>query len=668
MSVIRSSKRITKKVLDNRVGKEYFSLNDISDNTKVVSFDIFDTLILRDVDKPSDVFKIIEKEYNIPGFYKKRIMAEQEARKKDPCNPEVKIEDIYNSYEGISQEEAAKYIDFELQTEMDLCHPNLDIVPFYEACKEKYKVIITSDMYISNDMMEKILISCGITGYIKLYVSCDVGRSKYNKGELFEHIASDLKIRTDEITHFGDDYKSDYMNAKSKGVHANKLRRLQRNKLISDYLVRNGKKKNSEQFGIIYNFIRNTTSKDFDFYYRFGYENVGVLLWSFCKWLIEKMSSENIEQVLFIARDGYMIKEVYDALGYSKVIPSYYFEMSRRSAMIPASFSKGLSYDEMLEIIRLPACIKAGQLLEAWGLEETDYKDVLIELEIDDNTEYRRSGLKEEIRIRNLYDRVKEDIKANAAKEYELFLKYLEKYHLEKKTALVDIGWSATIQKELIKTRKNEGLDVDVRGFYLALDRTSSVNSEDLNAEGFLWDHYNVYSDEPEEGAYVGMIETLFHEQLGSVKKYSSDGDDVLAKRYPYEYEMPGGILDEISVLNRIQQGTTDFTKAISDRSHSEVISLNGKEAFGLLKNCIMEPSMEMIKNFGSIRYFDIGDFTYLAKPKMSLGRYILNPKRFTRDFYEAEWPIGFLKAVLRINISYEGLWNTLWYIKHANK
>jgi hypothetical protein len=183
-----------------------------------------------------------------------------------------------------------------------------------------------------------------------------------------------------------------------------------------------------------------------------------------------------------------------------------------------------------------------------------------------------------------------------------------------------------------------------------------------------LWDHYNADNKELEEGAFVGIIETLFHEQAGSVKKYSFYEDSVIAEKYPYEYQMPGGLLDEYRILEDIQNGTVAFVESIKLRKFLKYIELNEKQAFRLLRQCFMEPSAELISKFGAIRYFDARSYTYLAKPKMNLARYVFKPKEFLTDFYESEWPIGFLKAVLKINISYEWLWNFLWSIRHVSR
>ncbi len=46
----------------------------------VISFDIFDTLLLRPFIKPTDLFWYIETKYNIKGFHQARILAEMQSR------------------------------------------------------------------------------------------------------------------------------------------------------------------------------------------------------------------------------------------------------------------------------------------------------------------------------------------------------------------------------------------------------------------------------------------------------------------------------------------------------------------------------------------------------------------------------------------------------------
>ncbi len=664
--MITKIKKNVKRFLDNEVGRNMLEITDIDSDTKIVSFDIFDTLIVRDVNKPVDVFKIMETRLGIHDFYNKRIEAEKKAREKQENTDEVTIEDIYRSFDNMSEEDTLQMCKTELEIEKSLCHPNRDILPFYEKCLQKYRVIIVSDMYFPQEMMAELLTSCGITGYQKLYISCDIMKSKASAGELLKYVADNLGVKCSEITHIGNDFKADYLNAKRIDLKAIKVKTKAPDRLICEESREKYNDDETTQFNLIYSFINNTTDITDDFYYRFGYENFGVLLWGFCKWLIEELKSEHIEQVLFVARDGYIIKKVYDSMGYSEIVPSYYFEMSRRSAIVPSALSKGLSYDEMIKAVSLPARINIMQFFDAWGLEIEKYKDALLVCGIKENEIFWLSKLAEEVKIQKLYECLKKDIVQNAHDERNLYTEYIRQFHFEKKTALVDIGWAGTIQKQLISSLNDLEMNHNVFGYYLALDKRAQ-NNRDLDgfrAKGFLWDHLNNCDNSLEEGLFVGLFESFFLEQEGSVKKYLRNQDDIIAVRYKYEYLLPGEIVNEIECVRKVQLGAMTFVDRVKSSYINEMLINNGKNVFRFLRSCLVEPSREIVKRFGEFRFFDMGDYTYLAFPKRNMVGYLFHPKEFVADFYESQWPIGFLKSVILVPISYECLWGFLRVIK----
>ena len=53
------------------------SIFKLMDKASVISFDIFDTLLVRPYMRPSDMFFHLEKVYNCPGFSEQRVQAEQ---------------------------------------------------------------------------------------------------------------------------------------------------------------------------------------------------------------------------------------------------------------------------------------------------------------------------------------------------------------------------------------------------------------------------------------------------------------------------------------------------------------------------------------------------------------------------------------------------------------
>ena len=83
-------KKAIKKILYKLFSKEYKDIYKEIENYKYISFDIFDTLIKRNVEKPTDIFELIPKRYNkeLKNFKEKRINAEHIARKQS------KFEDV----------------------------------------------------------------------------------------------------------------------------------------------------------------------------------------------------------------------------------------------------------------------------------------------------------------------------------------------------------------------------------------------------------------------------------------------------------------------------------------------------------------------------------------------------------------------------------------------
>ncbi len=185
----------------------------------VVSFDIFDTLVLRRCDQPADVFDAVGQKLGRDDFRRIRTEAEKTARQiamRERGTLEVSIRDIYGVLEkeyGIPAEEG---IDTEFQTELEYCFANPELLDVFQSLRQKGRtVVIVSDMYLPHGMMERLLEHVGYTGYEKLYVSCDYGRSK-GDGSLFRLVQSEYRGRN--IVHIGDNERSDVENARRCGI------------------------------------------------------------------------------------------------------------------------------------------------------------------------------------------------------------------------------------------------------------------------------------------------------------------------------------------------------------------------------------------------------------------------------------------------------------------
>jgi predicted HAD superfamily hydrolase len=189
----------------------------------IISFDIFDTLVMRNVYYNKDVFRIMAQEldpvWNIDFF---EIRTEAERVLSQETYPY--IEEIYayisDRYPCLKGHEQA-LIDREIELETELILPRHDVVEmFYLAQKLQKQVYIVSDMYMHHDTLAAILEKNGIHGYKKLLVSSEYRSSKPQ--HLFEHYLKEIPEGT--FLHIGDSWACDIIPSGKLGIDSFRLK------------------------------------------------------------------------------------------------------------------------------------------------------------------------------------------------------------------------------------------------------------------------------------------------------------------------------------------------------------------------------------------------------------------------------------------------------------
>ena len=125
------------------------------DEHSIISFDIFDTLLVRPYVRPTHLFVHVEKAYRCRGFAAERIDAERRARIRHKEMEDVTLDMIYEEINGEFRRMKQRELDWE---EMVLrVNPELKQVYDYALTRGK-KIVITSDMYLPTDFLSKILV------------------------------------------------------------------------------------------------------------------------------------------------------------------------------------------------------------------------------------------------------------------------------------------------------------------------------------------------------------------------------------------------------------------------------------------------------------------------------------------------------------------------------
>ena len=257
----------------------------------IITFDVFDTLIIRDVEKPSDVFRHC---YGFSGKYS-RIIAEESARKKTERG-EITLREIEDCFR--------KKCDKEIEFEKKICRANPEMLEVYNELRGMGKTVYAiSDMYLDAKVISDILTNEGYhpDGVI---VSSEFGCSKKN-GDLFRHFMKEYQYHEEEILHIGDNRESDYEGAGKAGIKAILV---PKHKDCLKY------RRFSYRTDELDSFINHGLNGIEDSMQRIGYEVVGPMVLSFCQWVHKKCMENNFERLYFLARDMHFTFDIYNRI------------------------------------------------------------------------------------------------------------------------------------------------------------------------------------------------------------------------------------------------------------------------------------------------------------------------------------------------------------------
>lgn len=613
----------------------------------IISFDIFDTLLKRNVKNPEDVFKIMEYKIGYEGFANKRIEAEKRAR----CTvnkEEVTLEDIYSYFD---KDNKKNLMQLEIDTEKSLLTVNPVLKDIYKICKDKNKIIyIISDMYIPKNYIEEILKKCGIDNYKNLYISCEEEKTK-RTGSLFAEFLRREKINPKQVLHIGDSYKSDYINPRQYGMSSYLIFNSCPNKLRKYLHIR---KKQNLEIEYLDFFINNHSYTD-DYYYKFGFSAFGPFLYGYVRWLHNNFIDNKIDKVFFLARDGMIMQKAYQLCFGKQCIENSYLEVSRRSLRVPVLWMD-TRFETLLGMLSPSEMISIKSIFDGVGLEIENYNDLIEKYNFSENTVFFRNSILNNKELLSLYDELIPDILSNSKHEYNLLIQYLDENSVKGKFAIVDIGWSGGMQRYLDQTLEKLEISHEIFGYYTGIANYYKRNKDvvkNLQLNGYLFDFSHNKYDRDLRSGFVGLFELLFLEQNGSVKKYKKNGETTEAIRYEYEYIVNGKATVELEKIKIIQKAALDFVQIAADDENLAMFDFSSQDLFQNLYRYGGHPNKEDINKFGYFRFFDEGITTKLADPKSQIY-YMFHLKKFKKEFLSSRWKIGFLKAVFKINLPYD--------------
>ncbi|GAM09744.1 putative protein [Geobacter sp. OR-1] len=450
---------------------------------EVITFDIFDTLVTRPLIDPDTVFDLLEidaaRSEDVKNFREIRKRAESEIRGEIGFSRDVGIEEIYHRIRAILKIDGSiieRLCKHEMEIEVCFTRARPEVVEALRFAKEHNKhVILMSDMYLDAKTIRAILTANGIAGYDELYLSSELGVRKDNATmwmKLLENYS-----RT-SILHIGDNEHSDVQipsELKIAVYHVMSPKNLFNNSFIGRELKTFSLAHNianSAILGMTINYLCNNPfamhdyAGDYKFSNKhgFGYAVIGPVIFAYLTWLLKSVIKDNIVKILFLAREGYLLKRIFDmflkhkdvANKITERIETVYLLASRRATTVPAI----ANLEDALYILKKPYKGDLFNLMETRFGISTSYlkgKNVAssyVELPTDIN---KIAGI-----VRNNFDA----ILAVASKENGNYLTYLNELGINADKvgiAVSDVGYSGNIQKALSRL-----LGSSLTGYYFA--------------------------------------------------------------------------------------------------------------------------------------------------------------------------------------------------------
>ena len=609
----------------------------------LVSFDVFDTAILRPLARPTDLFQLLQPRIQqLPGagrleFHTVRPLAERQARERawqTRRATEVTLAEIYaviRETTGLVPDVIEQMRQLEIAAEKFVCRPNPVISEVYQWCLAHQKrVVFISDTYLPEPVIAKILDAGGYRQRDGLLVSCTVGKTKAT-GELFVEALARFPYPPADWLHIGDNAESDVAQARNHQLVTWRCPRAEIRETSS--------LGESVTLGLIANRPMSTFWPDF------GYTVAGPLFIGFTEWLIDQAAQRKLQRLYFLSRDGLIMQRVYETLtaGESAALEARYLFASRRALNVAAIDELD---DRVLDFLMSgTSVLEAAQFVQRLGIDWREHAAV-----------FQASGFSspqqpvatpaDRTCLRKLLLALAEPIRARASAERPVLVEYLAAAGLRNggRVGVVDIGWHGTMQRNLTNLLRAAGAHTEIVGLYLGTYK-HAVAVPDL---GYPHDAYLFVLGQPAAAVdliqtCVEIVELLFSATEGSVTRIDRDANGAFVPVRDASDLEP----HRVDSIQKLQAGALEFVDDYARlKNRFYQLRLPREVALTQLERVLLAPTRQEAECLGEIPhgegFGDVYTQRFIARPpapRLLLTR----PRKFRRQIRQAFWRVGCL-------------------------
>jgi len=630
----------------------------------VVSFDVFDTALTRNLETPVDVFCLVEDTLikalgdQFEGYANKREQAEQKARfiGARENRTEITFKDIFDVIVGDHPEYAqyrSQMESHEIEAEHASCFAVPEIVAAINLCiSRNIRVVFVSDMYLSEHHIRSLLKNAGYTPLDDLLVSSETGCTKADGSQWA--LLTDLCGPDAKILHVGDNDWSDVKSPRQAGLAAMVFKRARSphrpGALLTPDILPYSRLNRAVTLSTPIEKLDASTPHDT--IQTLGSSWGAIVAGSYVRWIAQRATSLGLSHLYFCARDGQLTQRAWHAAGLDKQtqITSSYLYISRRALNFGAAaiscrptYLSPHTLDILCNVFRketLSSILNRADLTNLKPLVDDAIK-TFGSLECVITPKY---GVPE---LKHCMSRHSRLIYAHLVKFLENAQKYLCQEGLHKgRVGIVDIGWHGSMQASIANILDNAGHQPQLYGLYAGLWSAAKANRARAGwLEGAFSNDYMRMDQLSGLHNAVAILENSFSAKEGTTLGYQEDGQ----RMYPVLAECEIGPKQFDDLIFPFQSSTTDAIQRIFAGTHSSGVTeqdLTCAAGSAAIDRLALSPTMDEIKAFGSIQHSGDPSHAHLeALVQEIFPGAKINPEM---DLSQSDWPIGSALAAVR--------------------
>ncbi|MDP8937573.1 MAG: HAD family hydrolase [Actinomycetota bacterium] len=600
------------------------------DDVKVLSLDVFDTLLWRVVPEPVDAFVEVGRSLAAAGrlrvpadaFAPLREAAEHRARERSQrqrSTPEVSLEQVYRELPPTVRDgDPAELAGLELEVERTITFPDLAVVELARSLQAEraVRVVLVSNTYFSASQLRRLLDRDPFT-QIRIdavFTSSDHGRHKGTG--LFDVALVSLGVSGREVVHLGDDPDADVVCAARSGLDAVLLTR--RPEPLPVVLEREGVARGNaaarrrapldqgtSDFGLTA--LRAKALRRSDGAGRGDRERTswtagaavfGPVFTGFAEWAHERAAAAGAERLFCVMREGAFLAPLLDAAraqrGGGAAVSTMW--LSRYVCSQAAVVNASAREIEAFLHRRLPPTL--GLACQGLGLTMAQLPELAGKAgDLLDDPVLRRRFV---AAVTGDGD-VRATVAAHCARARRRMVEHVIRTvgGDTGEAVLVDLGWGATIQAGLDAALRAEGVTLRTRGLYLLTNDAAVERLLDgVVAEGFLG---TVGLPDPAVRWIMRspeILEQVCMPEVGSLMGFDDEGEPVTTPG--------GGDRDQHAQRQAVQDGILAFQQEwgryrdVVPKGHHGLDEQARPLLRTMLLRFIVEPTAEEATVFGS--------------------------------------------------------------------